>query len=315
MSEFDLIKRYFHWHSNDPQQVVGNGDDAAVLAIPEGYELVVSVDTSNENIHFPDITPAYDVGYKSLAVNLSDMAAMGAQAKWFTLSVSLPQAKDEWVSEFARGLKDLAQAHDVHLIGGDTTRGTLSIAIQIMGLVPKGKALLRSHAKEGDLVCVTGTLGDAAAGLALVQDRLHLEQPWKDFCISRLNQPTPRNNLIEALREHAHACMDLSDGLQGDAQHIANASQLGIEIDADQLPLSDALRQVEKKQAYQWATSGGDDYELLFTLPEANLESLLCCIKKLNIRMSVIGRVTSKINGVYIKSLDSLHEGGYDHFR
>lgn len=314
MSEFDLIKRFFYWDSDDAQQTVGNGDDAAVLSIPEGYELAVSVDTSNVNVHFPEETPAFAVGHKSLAVNLSDMAAMGATPRWFTLSLSLPEYDEVWLSEFSNGLKQLAQKHNVHLIGGDTTRGPLSISIQIMGVIPKGKARLRSQAREGDLVCVTGTLGDAAAGLAVIQERLFLPKNKADHCIQQLNFPTPRNDLSHFLIQHAHACMDLSDGLLGDVKHIAKASDVGVIIDAEKLPLSPVLKQLDTQQAYEWALAGGDDYELLFTIPADKKDVLSSQIKQLNVSITVIGSITKKIKGVSIQNLDAFQISGYDHF-
>ena len=174
MSEFNIIRDYFDWQPRPADLTLGIGDDAALVSIPVGMELVVSVDTSNAGIHFPLDTPPHAIGYKSLAVNLSDLAAMGAIPKWFTLAISLPEANPIWLSEFARGLRELAEQHQIYLIGGDTTRGALSITIQVMGLVEQGTALLRSRAQVDDLICVSGTLGDAAAGLAVVQQRLEL---------------------------------------------------------------------------------------------------------------------------------------------
>ncbi len=204
MSEFELIREYFFWQQAPDSVRISVGDDAAVLRLPPAKELVVSVDTFNAGIHFPLETAPHAIGYKALAVNLSDLAAMGAEPAWFTLALSMPAADKAWVGEFARGMRELAQQHGIFLIGGDTTRGALSITIQVMGWVEPGQALLRSGAQHGDLICVSGTLGDAAAGLAVVQQRLALPADAAEFCIQRLNYPTPRVALGNILRGRAH---------------------------------------------------------------------------------------------------------------
>ncbi|MBU0654607.1 MAG: thiamine-phosphate kinase [Gammaproteobacteria bacterium] len=314
MSEFDLIRDYFHWQ-NPPDSVrVSVGDDAAVLSMPAGRELVVSVDTFNAGIHFPRATPPHAIGYKALAVNLSDLAAMGAEPAWFTLAISLPEADRAWISEFARGMRELAQQHGIFLIGGDTTRGPLSITVQVMGFVRPGRALLRSNAKQGDLICVSGTLGDAAAGLAVVQQGLELSVDAAEYCVQRLNYPTPRNALTDILGEHANACMDISDGLLADLGHILKASQLGAKLEHARLPFSAALLQLPLEQRLEFALTGGDDYEVLFTLPPARFETVKNAAAERGVLFTNIGKVNENIGDLQLDHGLSAKKQGYDHF-
>lgn len=314
MSEFDLIRDYFHWQ-NPPDSVrVSVGDDAAVLNMPAGRELVVSVDTFNAGIHFPLATQPHAIGYKALAVNLSDLAAMGAEPAWFTLAISLPEAERAWISEFARGMRELAQQHNIFLIGGDTTRGPLSITVQVMGFVRPGRALLRSNAKQGDLICVSGTLGDAAAGLAVVQQGLELPADAAEYCVRRLNYPTPRNALADILGEHANACMDISDGLLADLGHILKASQLGAKLEHACLPFSAALSQLPLEQRLEFALTGGDDYEVLFTLPPARFETVKNAAAERGVLLTSIGKVNENIGDLQLDHALSVKKQGYNHF-
>jgi thiamine-monophosphate kinase len=314
MSEFNIIRNYFDWQPRPQDLSLGIGDDAALVNIPQGMELVISVDTSNAGIHFPLDTPPHAIGYKSLAVNLSDLAAMGAIPKWFTLALSLPKANPAWLSEFARGLRELAEQQQIYLIGGDTTRGALSITIQVMGLVEQGTALLRSQAQVGDLICVSGTLGDAAAGLAVVQQRLTLADDAAAYAIQRLNYPSPRVALGRVLRQYAHACMDISDGLLGDLQHILQASQVGAQLTTGALPLHSLLADLSLQQQATFAFNGGDDYELLFTLPPQHLPLIKQLTVPLAIPMTVIGRITSNSEEIQIDGKKQDQRHGYDHF-
>jgi thiamine-monophosphate kinase len=314
MSEFDLIREYFLWQPVPDDVRISVGDDAAVLRIASGKELVVSVDTSNAGIHFPLETPPHAIGYKSLAVNLSDLAAMGAAPAWFTLALSLPTADNAWVSEFARGVRELAEQHGIFLIGGDTTRGALSITIQVMGWAEPGKALLRSGAQSGDLICVSGTLGDAAAGLAVVQQRVVLSPEAAVFCVQRLNYPTPRLALASLLRGRATACMDISDGLLADLGHLLKASGVGAQLQHGLLPLSSALAQLPLAQRLGFALSGGDDYELLFTLPKAHWEDVKSQAEAQQIQVTVIGKVDAKQQNLQIDYTLPDQRWGYEHF-
>ena len=314
MSEFDLIREYFLWQPVPDNVRISVGDDAAVLRIAPGKELVVSVDTSNAGIHFPLETPPHAIGYKSLAVNLSDLAAMGADPAWFTLALSLPAADKVWVSEFARGMRELAEQHGIFLIGGDTTRGALSITIQVMGWAEPHQALLRSGAQPGDLICVSGTLGDAAAGLAVVQERLILPPAAAAFCVQRLNYPTPRLALGNILRGRATACMDISDGLLADLGHLLKASGVGAQLQQGLLPFSATLAQLPLAQRLGFALSGGDDYELLFTLPKAHWDDVKNQAEAQQIQVTVIGKVDANQQDLQIDYTLPDQRLGYEHF-
>lgn len=314
MSEFSLIREYFRWQPQPNGVRVGVGDDAAVLELPAERELVVSVDTSNAGVHFPLDTPPHAIGYKALAVNLSDLAAMGAEPAWFTLALSLPAADRTWVAEFTRGMRELAEQYGIFLIGGDTTRGTLSMTIQVMGWVPPSGALLRSGAQPGDLICVSGTLGDAAAGLAVVQQRLALPAEAAAFCVQRLHYPTPRVALGQSLRGLASACMDISDGLLADLGHIVMASGVGASLQHQALPFSAALQPLALAQRLDFALRGGDDYELLFTLPAQHLREVQHVAKRYHIQVTVIGKVDDKQTGLSVDYAFADKRQGYEHF-
>jgi len=235
MPEFDIIRRYFQekTHRNDIVRI-GIGDDAAVLNIQTDTNLVVAVDTLVAGVHFPLNTTPHDIGFKALAVNLSDLAAMGATPCWMTLALTLPQADELWLSEFSKGLFVLADKFHVALGGGDTTQGPLTISIQVGGVVTKDKALLRSGAKPGDVILVTGMLGDAARGLQLLQQQ---DSDIPDEYLAQLNRPSPRIAAGQQLLDVATACIDISDGLYSDLSHITTASGVGAIIELEPLPL------------------------------------------------------------------------------
>ncbi len=314
MSEFALIREYFLWQAVPDNVRVSVGDDAAVLVLPTDKELLVSVDTFNAGVHFPLDTPPHAIGYKALAVNLSDLAAMGAEPAWFTLALSLPAADQAWVAEFTRGMRELAEQHGIFLIGGDTTRGALSITIQVMGWVQPGRALLRRGAQHGDLICVSGTLGDAAAGLAIVQQRLTLPTEDAAFCVQRLNYPTPRVVLGQCLRGFATACMDISDGLLADLGHILTASGVGARLQHQALPFSPALQRLTLAQRLDFALRGGDDYELLFTIPQQSLCEVQKVANNYHIQVTVIGEVDDNQAGLAVDYAFSDKRQGYEHF-
>lgn len=287
IKEFDLINYFFRNQFPHREDVIlGIGDDAALCQLPENHQLVVSVDTFNEGVHFPHNTIPEAIGYKALAVNLSDLAAMGATPAWFTLALTHSQMEERWLSGFCKGLKHLADMHHVALIGGDTTRGSLSITIQIMGYVTAGKALRRSGARKGDGIYVTGTLGDAGVGLAVALETpvknpqgqaLNLAQSLPielaDYFQQRLAYPSPRVSLGMQLGEIANSAIDISDGLAADLGHILEESDVGATLWVERLPLSLAMQSAiqhgyfSEQQAIQWALSAGDDYELCFTVP------------------------------------------------
>lgn len=271
--EFDLIARIRARATSREDVVLGIGDDAALLLVPIGQQLVVSMDTLNVGVHFPEDTAPADIGWKALAVNLSDLAAMGAVPAWCTLSLSMPQADAAFVDGFLDGFLELAEQHDVALVGGDTTRGPLSVCVTAHGFVDAGTALRRDAACIGDDMWVSGSLGDAAGGL--VQWKLNEKGGQVHFPAGsepdpllrkRLDRPTPRIALGRALRGIAHACIDVSDGLLADLGHVCEASGMGAQVDIEALPASDALRASFKPTIRQGLqATGGDDYELCFT--------------------------------------------------
>jgi len=293
---------------------VGIGDDAAVLAVPPNHQLVVSMDTLVAGVHFPIGTAPADIGWKSLAVNLSDLAAMGATPAWATLALTLPDADVRWVERFCDGFAALASEFKLALVGGDTTRGPLSITVTIHGFVAEGAALLRSGARVGDFVFVTGTLGDAAAGLRRVGD-----VPDDDALVRRLSRPTPRVAQGLELRGRARSCIDVSDGLMADLDHICAASGVAAEIDVDSLPASSELLSAfarDERRALQLA--GGDDYELCFTAPESVALLLLNDLARSGCAATRIGRIVA---GAGIRVIDAdgmvvnVAASGWDHFR
>ncbi len=320
MSEFDLIRRFFAARGGRRESTgvtLGIGDDAAVLDVPPDADLVVSVDTLVAGRHFPLATDARSIGHRTLAVNLSDMAAMGALPKWMTLALTLPAADVEWLDSFSNGLFELAEEFEVELVGGDTTRGPLTISLQILGLVPRAAALTRSGARAGDLIVVTGSLGDSGAGLAYYDVPARLRSRAQQELIRRFDYPTPRVAFGMAARGIASAAMDVSDGLAGDLPKLAQASGLAAHVTVERVPLSEALRaSTSLEQARDWALGAGDDYELLLCVPPAQYAQLAERASRLNLTLSCIGEMRSG-DGVTF-SLDdegfSPRSNGYDHF-
>ena len=272
LSEFDIIQQVFKQQKINRQDVIiGIDDDAAVLEIPPGLELAISVDTLIPDVHFPGNMKPSDIGYRSLAVNLSDLAAMGAVPAWATLALTLPESNEAWLRAFASGFFTLADEFDVQLIGGDTTRGPLSITVQVHGFLLKDKRLTRSGARPGDVIGLTGNLGDAAGGLALWEstDKNHA------LLKQHLARPKPRIDAGKTLLELASSAIDISDGLLADLGHILESSHVGASIMVADLPLSLALCDaVGLDQARDFALTGGDDYELCFTLPADKISVL-----------------------------------------
>jgi thiamine-monophosphate kinase len=243
--------------------------------------------------HFPDTTAAKSIGHRALAVNLSDLAAMGAQPKWATLALTMPEAHADWLQEFSAGFMDLAERHGVALVGGDTTRGPLTVSVQILGVAPQGSALRRSGAHAGDLLAVSGTLGDSGAGLKFAMARPYENRPAVQALVQRFDFPTPRVELGMAARGLASAAMDLSDGLAGDLPKLAQASGLQAHVAVERLPISAELRAVASEtEARDWALGAGDDYELLLALPPANLTALRAAAARLNLTLSIIGELS-----------------------
>jgi thiamine-monophosphate kinase len=284
MDEFALIRRYFEPLGRPrPEVQLGIGDDAALLALPAGTELCITTDTLVAGRHFAAEVAPEDLGWKALAVNLSDLAAMGATPLAYTLALTLPQADETWLQALTAGLSELAGLHALPLIGGDTTRGPLSLTLTAFGTVPAGRALRRAGAREGDLVCVTGSLGDAALALQLGAQAPHALR-------QRLHRPQPRIAAGLCLREWASAGLDLSDGLAGDLAHLCAASGVGASLRVDLLPASAAFNAAAPDaQRLALQAQGGDDYELCVTLPPEHVEAAMAACEP---PLTVIGRIT-----------------------
>lgn len=276
LSETELIARYFRACGAPRRDVaLGVGDDAALVECPAGAQLVATTDTLVAGVHFPPAVPAAAVGHRALAVNLSDLAAMGARPAWALLALTLPAAEEQWLAEFAAGLCELARAHDVALVGGDTTRGPLTVTVQLLGHVPRGRGLTRAGGRPGDLLFVSGSPGDAGAGLAIEQGRLAAPAEAARYLRERFLLPTPRVALGERLRDYARACIDVSDGLLGDAGKLAAASGVGLEIFFTELPVSGPLVEALGPEAARaLALTAGDDYELVFAVDPARAAEL-----------------------------------------
>jgi thiamine-monophosphate kinase len=320
LGEFDLIRRYFQKPGavrRESGVLLGIGDDAALLELPAGMDLVAAVDTIVSGRHFLEGATPRSIGHRAMAVNLSDLAAMGAKPAWATLALTMPSAHPVWLEQFAAGLLGVAGEHGVELVGGDTTQGPLTVSVQLLGYVPHGRALRRDGAKAGDLLVVSGTLGDAAAGLAFSKRAAGPVSPHEDALIRRFDYPQARVGLGIAARELANAAMDLSDGLVGDLPKLALASGLAAHVAVEKLPLSAALRSaVEIHQARDWALGGGDDYELLLAVPPAKYAELKGLADQLNLTLTPIGELRAgtgtswSLNGVdFVPSVL-----GYEHF-
>jgi len=318
MSEFDLIRRLQEFFrlspgASSPACAVGIGDDGAVLDIPEGKQLVVTSDTLVETVHFSTGTDAASLGHKALAVNLSDLASMGAEPAWFFLALTLPLPDQRWLDLFAQGMADLARSTGITLAGGDTTSGPLSITITAMGLVESGQALTRAGARNGDLVVVSGCLGDAAHALAMLQSG----KTPDPASLAALECPEPRLQLGLLLHGLATSCIDISDGLIADLGHILDASAAGAVIDMERIPCSARLAGVPGVQKWELQTTGGDDYELCFTLPESRQDELEEIARESSSQLTVIGKIDTSCALVF--RMDDGAEyipraPGYNHF-
>jgi thiamine-monophosphate kinase len=320
MDEFELIQRYFsRLGAARADVLLGVGDDAAILRAPHDADLVAAVDTIVCGRHFPEGSDARSIGHRSLAVNLSDLAAMGARPAWAMLSLTLPRAEPDWLEGFAGGFGELARAHEVMLVGGDTTAGPLAVSVQIMGHVPRDTALRRGGGSEGDLLAVTGTLGDAGAGLAVATGVLATHDAAAASELRRrFEYPTPRVEFGLAARGLASAAMDLSDGLAGDLPKLVAASGLGAHVDVERLPLSRALAAVAGAQgARDYALGGGDDYELLLAVPPARFAALAARAAALNLTLTAIGELRrgNSVQWAFAGRSYVPAVGGYCHFR
>jgi len=318
MGEFELIRNYFAAAPcAQPGEGValGIGDDCALLSVASGEQLAISTDTLVAGVHFPDVCDPFLLGQRALGVSASDLAAMGANPIGFTLALTLPDVSADWLQAFARGLNDMAQGCSMRLIGGDTTRGPLSLTVTVFGAVPSGKALTRGGAQVGDLLCVGGPLGDGAGALPLVLNQRSTEASTTQALLARYWSPQPQFELGLALRGKATAALDISDGLLADCGHIALASGVRLLVERDKLPMSDALKAFfDPDEALNAALSGGDDYRLAFTLPPSWLADLLAAGQP----VFVIGQV---VEGQGVALIDEHGQDvtpltrGYQHFR
>lgn len=321
MGEFALIEEIRQRCRVERADVVlGIGDDAALLQPRAGCELAVSMDTLIAGVHLPADATAFDIGWKALAVNLSDLAAMGAEPAWATLALTLPSADATWLADFCDGFVELARSYGLALVGGDTTRGALSLSVTVHGFVPAGQALRRDAARAGDRIFVSGSLGDAAAGLACLLGGAPLQPVAadRDYLLQRLNRPSPRVALGCALRGIAAAAIDVSDGLLQDLGHIAARSGMAAVVRSDRLPQSAALaRQGDAAQRLRWQLSGGDDYELCFTVAPERAAEVRELGAALGVVVGEIGWIEAG-SGVQVRNADgavtALPRGGWEHF-
>lgn len=325
MDEFSLIETYFACQADDSEScqpesqsvVHGIGDDCAVLNVPEGEQLVVSTDTLVENVHFLPESPPEMLAWRLLGSSVSDLAAMGGTPLGFTLAITLPDAPDAWLKPFSYGLHQAASFYHIPLIGGDTTKGPLTLTATVHGSVPRGQALLRNGAQPGDLVCVSGTLGDSRAGLELLlSGKQQSHDSLESFLLQRFYKPKAQIQTGCLLRRRATSCIDLSDGLSSDLRHLLKASDCGAQLDLSALPLSQALQTLYPDKAQEWALHGGEDFELCFTHPEDSIKETLSLVNDLGVRLSVIGEIIVE-QGLFVEKngrRSFLDAAGYNHF-
>lgn len=308
LSEFSLIQRFFtKQRIKNPSTRLGIGDDCALLSIPDGYELAVTADTMVANVHFFAGTDPELLGHKLLAVNLSDLAAMGAKPMSVTLALTLPNVDENWLTAFAKGFLNLAERYSVDLIGGDTTSGPLTLTVQAMGFIPKGRALMRSAARPGDFIYMTGCLGDAGLGLKIKHGYVCADS---EAALTRFNRPEPQIEAGQALIGIANACIDLSDGLAGDLGHILEQSRVGACIDWESLPLSNAVRSyIDDTGDWRMPLTAGDDYELCFTVSPEQADKLTVAATKIGVIQSQPGLRLNKAGQV-----QALEVKGFEHF-
>ncbi|MCW9046547.1 MAG: thiamine-phosphate kinase [Gammaproteobacteria bacterium] len=322
MSEFDLINQFFkNTKVKRDDVLLGIGDDCAMLSPPSGKILAVSTDTLISGVHFPETTSPEDIAYKSLAVNLSDLAAMGAEPAWVSLAISLPDSNVEWLAAFMRGFNELAERFNVALIGGDTTQGALSITLNVTGFVDAKLALKRSSAKVGDSIFVTGNIGDASIGLDIILNNVKppdlFMDDYKSYCIDRLNRPYPQVIAGQLLTAFSAAAIDISDGLNADLNHMCKASKVGAIINIENLPASEALLVFyNHKPDWQNILTAGDDYELCFTCAKDKVTEMQSLMGTHNIKTTCIGEIVSGagVKCMFDNEVLNFQQTGYNHF-
>jgi len=318
MKEFELIKEFFTKQVvNRKDVILGIGDDCAVVSSAENQNIVVTTDTLVAGVHFPFGTSAKAIGHKAVAVNLSDIAAMGAKPSWISLAITLPEVNYEWLTEFCLGVFTLCEFYNVQIIGGDTTQGPLSITITAQGVTPEGKYLSRSGAKAGDWLYVTGDLGDAALALQHLKDGVLTESKAIEQVQEKLDFPKPRVLAGQALREYASAAIDISDGLIADLGHICQASNVGANVILEHIPLSEAMtKSLLFEDSIELALNGGDDYELLFTVSEDKKVGLETALSHTNTVVTCIGQINASqtISTTLNNKTVPIKSTGFQHF-
>jgi len=317
--EFNLINKYFLSPSNRKEVLLGIGDDCAIVSVPEDKQLAITTDTLVDGVHFPSDTSPEDIACKSIAVNLSDLAAMGAEPAWLTLALSLPGVDENWIKSFSDSFRLTAEQYHVQLIGGDTTQGSLSITVQAMGFVEPDNIMRRDGARPGDVIYVSGTLGDAAAGLRILQQGQAIDTN-KAWLVNRLNRPQARVELGLKASEYCQCAIDISDGLAADLGHVLEASNCGATVNIDSIPLSHQLVDYSTNRNevdWEMVLSGGDDYELCLVVNPENENKLMQTASDILLPLTRVG-VIEEHNSLNI--VDSrgakylLDRGGYEHF-
>jgi thiamine-monophosphate kinase len=323
-SEFDVIKKFFSFANSRDDVILAGGDDCAILSVPENKQLLVTTDTLISGVHFPENTSPENIAYKSIMVNLSDLAAMGATPSWITLAISLPEIDESWLTAFSNEFSSVLSEFNISLIGGDTTKGPLSITIQAMGLSDKVKILRRDQAKPGDRIFVTGDLGDAAIGLHALLNNLDDEK--LSPCIKKLNRPEIKVKFAEELARYSKCAIDISDGLIADLGHIIRASHCGAKVRLSDIPLSLSAQYYFQqyhapchKSAIDWSMvlTQGDDYELCFTVNKDDEPSVKALAEKYSLKITCIGEITDSAELVCVNSIGEIINfsgTGFQHF-
>jgi thiamine-monophosphate kinase len=317
IDEFSLISEYFKELTGQQDVAVGIGDDAAIIDSQKNHQIAVATDTLVASVHFPEEASAEQIATRALCVNLSDMAAMGALPKWFTLALTLPQTlvSSDWLQGFSQGLATIAKQYNVSLIGGDTTAGPLTISITVLGEIPIGQGLCRDGAKPNDIIYVSGTLGDGAAALHQLK---HPDLVQNDRLVKRFYQPQPQVKLGLGLVNYASACIDISDGLVADLNHLCKASSVTASINSQLLPIHRDIKQAYLEQSRQWALTGGDEYQLCFTVPLDKQKAFEHWATSNHFAVTAIGNMSVLEHNHYLKidnQVSSITAGGYAHFK
>ncbi|WP_427835035.1 thiamine-phosphate kinase [Actinobacillus pleuropneumoniae] len=320
MTEFEVIAQYFKRKNLRSDVDLSVGDDCAVTTLKPNECLAVTTDTLVSGTHFLPSISAADLAYKTLAVNLSDLAAMGATPAWVSLALTLPKVDHQWLAEFSQSLFAVLDRYHVDLIGGDTTGGPLSLTLTAQGILPQDQGLFRHQAQVGDWIFVSGSLGDSAAGLSLLLDNCKISDESDRYLVQRHLRPTPRVELGLALRAFSCCAIDISDGLLADLGHILERSQVGAEIELDNIPLSTHLTtKYSEKEALHFALTGGEDYELCFTVSDDKRSEMERILRSQGIKVSCIGRITPAASGLILrqngKQVPLPTQSGFDHFK